>query len=247
MPGSGSSIAPTVVVGATLIGAVVLLGGCNDSGPAGPDYEPTIPTEWAATVDNVYFPLLPGTRFTYEGETGEGTETVIVEVLEATRPVYGVEATVVRDRVYVDGELVEDTDDWFAQDAAGNVWYLGEESKEIEDGEVVSTEGSWEWGVDGALPGIIMWADPSAHIGEEYRQEYYAGEAEDWGKVVAVNEAVTTPWSSFTSCVRTEDWNALESGSRENKWYCPQVGFVRETPAQGGGDVVELVEISSPP
>ena len=98
----------------------------------------------------------------------------------------GVTATVVHDQVFLDGELTEDTFDWYAQDADGNVWYLGEDSREIENGQVVSTEGSWEWGVDGALPGIIMWADPADHMNEEYRQEYLKGVAEDLAKVVAL-------------------------------------------------------------
>ena len=154
-------------------------------------------------------------------------------------------ATVVRDRVYLEGELIEDTYDWYAQDQEGNVWYVGEDSKEIEDGAVVSTEGSWEWGEDGALPGIIMWADPAAHLNEEYRQEYYKGEAEDWGMVVALNESVTVPHGSFTGCLKTEEWIALDKGTREAKWYCPGVGFVKETVLKGGNEVVELIGIAS--
>ncbi len=87
--------------------------------------------------------------------------------------------------------------------------------------------GSWEWGVDSVLPGIIMWADPAAHFGEEYRQEYHEGETEDRAKVLAVNESVTTPFGAFAGCVRTEDRNALDPGPRENKWHRPQVGFAR--------------------
>jgi hypothetical protein len=215
-----------------LIAALVATG-C-DSNPTGPDYNPELPTAWAAVVSNPHFPLVPGTTLTYEGETGAGLETTVVEVLAGTRTIQGVAATIVRDRVYLDGQLIEDTFDWYAQDAAGNVWYLGEDSREIENGVVVNTEGSWEWAVDGALPGIIMWADPAAHVGEEYRQEFAEGEAEDWGMVVAVAEAVTVPFGSFTNCIKTEDWNALESGGREYKYYCPGTGLVLETPVSGG-------------
>lgn len=217
--------------------------GCSD-GITSPPYDPELPTEWAPAITNPYLPLLVGSTWRYLGESDGETEEIVVEVLPQTRLVNGVVATVVRDRVYVDGELVEDTYDWFAQDAAGNVWYLGEDSKEVENGEVVGTEGSWEWGVGGALPGIVMWADPAAHIGEEYRQEYDPGEAEDWGEVVAVDVSVAVPFGSFSGCVRTEDWNALEGGGRETKTYCPAIGTVLELAP--GGERVELVEFTGP-
>jgi hypothetical protein len=196
-------------------------------------------------VTNLYFPLEPGTVWRYEGETDEGTETVLVEVLSETRRIMGVDATIVRDRVYLDEVLIEDTFDWFAQASDGTVWYLGEDTREMENGQVVSTEGSFEWGEDGALPGVIMWADPAAHVGEEYRQEYYAGEAEDWGKVVRLGESISTPSGAFTGCLVTEDWNGLEPGTLENKTYCPGVGFVFEIHV-GGGEQVELVEHDRP-
>lgn len=228
--------------------AVVLVAGCgskkNPTGSGG-NYNPVIPTAWAPAVSNPYFKLVPGTTYQYRGQTADGVETITVEVLPGTRVVNGVAAAIVRDRVFLDGELIEDTIDWYAQDAAGNVWYLGEESKEIENGVVVSTEGSWEWNVDEALPGIIMWADPAAHIGEEYRQEFYEGEAEDWGKVVAVNQTVTVPHGSLTGCVQTEDWNGLESGGREQKYYAPGIGFVLEVHV-GGGERLELISITGP-
>lgn len=199
--------------------------------PTGPDYDPELPTEWAAAVTNPFFPLPAGATWQYEGETDEGTETIVIEILDETRMVNGVAATVFWDRVYLDGVLVEDTRDWFAQDAAGNVWYLGEESYEMNGADTLNSEGSWEWGVDGALPGIIMWADPAAHVGEDYRQEFYEGEAEDWGRVVAVGLTVSVPAGTFTGCLKTDDWNALEGGrseTLENKYYCPGVGNVLE-------------------
>lgn len=214
------------------------------SDPTGPGYDPQIPTGWAASVTNPFFPLVAGTTLRYEGETGEGLETVVVEVLAGTRTVNGVNAAMVRDRVYLDGDLIEDTYDWYAQDLAGNVWYLGEESKEIENGRVVSTEGSWEWGVDGALPGIVMWADPAAHIGEDYRQEFYEDEAEDWARVTAVDRAVSLSMGDFSGCIVTEDWNGLEPGTLESKHYCPGIGFVLEIVLEGGSERVELVAVT---
>ena len=210
-----------------LLTAAFLLPACEDT--SGPPYDPVLPTSWSPAVTNPFFPLLPGTRWEFRTVTEEGTETTTIEVLRETRTVNGVVATVVRDRVFLDGELIEDTFDWFAQDAAGNVWYLGEDTKELENGRVVSTEGSWEWSRKGALPGIIMWADPAAHTGEAYRQEFLEGEAEDWGKVVAPGVSVSVAFGSFTGCIQTEDWSGLESG-REFKYYCPQVGVVLETP-----------------
>jgi len=212
------------------------MGGCGRRSVSGYDLE--VPVEWVTTVTNPLFPLVPGTTYRYEDRSGSG-ESVIVEVLEDTRVVNGILATVVRDRVYEAGTLTEDTYDWFAQDVAGNVWYLGEDSREIEAGRVTGTEGSWEWGVDGALPGIIMWADPASAVGRDYRQEYYRGVAEDWGRVVATNQSVTVAAGPFTGCVVTQDWSGLEHGS-ERKTYCPDVGPVLE---QSGAERLELVSV----
>ncbi|MGH7645887.1 MAG: hypothetical protein ACREMR_09910, partial [Gemmatimonadales bacterium] len=223
-----------------MLAAGAIAAGACDSSTTGPSYDPQLPTAWVATVSNTHFPLVVGTTYRYEAQTANGLETITVEVLPGTRVISGVTAVEVHDRVYLDGVLIEDTYDWYAQDDAGNVWYLGEETKEYENGQVVSTEGSWEWGVGGALPGIIMWADPAAHIGEQYRQEFFRGEAEDWGKVVAVSESVTVPYGSFTGCLEIEEWNALEPGPHEHKYYCAQLGTVLEV-AGGSGERVELI------
>ncbi len=234
--------ARSLTLAAILAAATAGIAGCSNSstGPNGANYKPNIPTTWASAVTNTYFPLIPGTTYQYQGQTDEGLETITVEVLSGTRVVNGVTATVVRDRVYLAGNLIEDTFDWYAHDGAGNVWYLGEDSKEILNGQVLNTEGSWEWGKDGALPGIIMWSDPAAHIGEEYRQEFAEGEAEDFGKVVAAGQSVDVPHGSLTNCIKTEDWNSLESGGREFKFYCPGIGMALEVKIEGG-DRVELV------
>jgi hypothetical protein len=229
-------------VGLSAAWALVSLVACGDGGPTGPDYDPDIPAQWSEVVTNPFFPLPPGLHKEFTGETEEGTETIVIDVLATTRMINGVEATIVRDQVFLDGELVEDTDDWYAQDAAGNVWYLGEAAEDYEDGMLVSTEGSWEWGIDGALPGIIMWADPADHVGEEYRQEFYEGEAEDWAKVLRTGESVSVPAGSYTGCLVTEDWNALEEDSEEEKTYCPGIGVVKETSLETG----ESVELTAP-
>jgi hypothetical protein len=218
------------MVGMALATAVLACGG----GSTGPTYDPDIPTEWAPAVTHPLFPLAPGTVWRYRAVTGEGVETNRVEVLATTRTIKGVTATIVHDQVSLDGDLIEDTFDWYAQDGAGNVWYLGEDSREIEQGQVVGTEGSWEWGVNGALPGVIMWADPSAHMSEEYRQEYSKGAAEDLAIVASLDESVSVPAGSYTGCLKTRERSALESGSTEFKFYCAGVGTVLETDGSGG-------------
>lgn len=234
------------MTGRTLSAIALLMVLACQSNSTGPNYDPALPSAWANAVTNAYFPLVPGTILEYSGQTASGPETVTVEVLRETKVINGVRATVVRDRVVLNGKLKEDTIDWYAQDNAGNVWYLGEAVKDYENGQVVSTEGSFEWGVDGALPGIIMWADPLAHVGTDYRQEYYRRHAEDWAKVLAGGQAVTVPAGSFSGCIRIEEWNGLKSEAHTSKTYCPQVGIALENSAVTGGDRVELVRVTKP-
>ena len=164
----------------------------------------------------------------------------------------GVQATVVRDTVSeiargtvsTGNKIVEDTFDWFAQDKYGNVWYVGESVDNYIGGVLVSHAGSWEWGVDGALPGIIMWADPSAHVAEKYRQEYYVGKAEDMGQVLSVNESLTVPFGSFDQVLKTLDFSNIESG-QEQKFYAPGLGLLKEMDVNGNEEVV-LTKFAQP-
>jgi hypothetical protein len=202
-------------------------------------YEPAFdPGSFVDGVDNPYFPLVPGTTMVYEGSGGERVE---VTVTSDTKEILGITPTVVRDQVFEDDELIEDTFDWYAQDGAGNVWYLGEATEEYENGEVVSTEGSWEAGVDDAQPGIIMLADPQ--VGDTYRQEFYEGEAEDLARVEALGESVEVPYGSFDDVLVTEDWTPLEPDVHEQKSYAPGVGVVFEEIVAGGEGQLELVEV----
>ena len=210
-----------------VVAAALAVPGCS-SNPTGPEYNPDIPAAWAAAVTNQYYPLVPGTTYQFQSNTPDGVETITTEVLALTKTIQGVVATTVHDRAFLDGVLIEDTEDWYAQDVNGNVWYLGEDTKQFENGQVVGTAGSWEWGVNGALPGVIMWVDPAAHLGEKYRQEFARGEAEDFGQVMATNESVTVPQGSFTGCVKTEDTSAIDLTLRENKYYCPDIGLTLE-------------------
>ena len=239
--------------------AAFLLAGCGNrtaqhpSGSPAPaadagerlPYAPDIdPADFVARIDNPYMPLTPGVTLVYESTTGEGLERIEVTVLDETRVVMGVAAAVVRDTVTLDGQLIEDTLDWYAQDKEGNVWYFGEAVDNYVNGELANHDGSWEAGVDGALPGIIMVADPLAHAGETYRQEYYAGEAEDMGKVVGPAGPLIVPFGEFQDVLQTEDWTPLEAGSTEFKYYAPGVGLIREV-KPSTGQTSELVDMLS--
>jgi len=204
-------------------------------------YTPNIdPSKFTSKIDNPHFPLTPGTTYIYEGPTDEGTEHNEVTVTHDTKTILGVDCVVVHDTVSRDGELIEDTLDWYAQDSDGNVWYFGEDSKSYENGQVVSTEGSWEAGVDGAQPGIIMEAHPQA--GDSYRQEYYAGHAEDMADVLSLSESVSVPYGDFTQTLKTKDWTPLEPTVIENKYYAKGVGFVLET-MEGSSERIELIDV----
>jgi hypothetical protein len=208
----------------------------------GEPYAPVIdPENFVDVIDNPYLPLQPGTTLAYEGISEGERETTEVTVTQKTKVVMGVNTTVVRDQVFVDGELAEDTFDWYAQDRQGNVWYFGEDSREIENGKVVSTEGSWEAGVDGAKPGIVMLGEP--RVGDAYRQEFYRGEAEDQARVLALGESMTVPYGSFDQVLVTEDRNPLEPRLLENKFYAPGVGVVLERLVRGGREILRLVEV----
>jgi hypothetical protein len=169
---------------------------------------------------------------------------VRVRVTTRAKVILGIDATVVRDVVREGGELVEDTFDWYAQDACGNVWYLGEDTAEYEDGEVVSTAGSWEAGVDGAQPGVIMPAEPE--VGMAYRQEHAAGEAEDAAEVLGIDERAEVPVGRFTQVVLTKDFTPLEPRVLEYKLYAPSVGPVLVLEVSGGSGREELIRFRGP-
>jgi len=241
-------VSAAVVVAAGAVVLATTVGDEDDEAPSSTDeaavaYAPTIePASFTTAVDNPYFPLEPGAQWVYEGRTEDGIERTVVEVTNESREVMGVTCVVVRDTVSLDGEIIEDTYDWFAQDADGAIWYFGEESSEYENGEVVSTEGSWESGVDGAQPGIIMPAEPA--VGDAYRQEYYPGEAEDQAEVLSLTEAVTVPVGSYDDVLMTEEINPLEPDVVERKYYAKGVGPVLTVQVEGGSEREELVRAS---
>jgi hypothetical protein len=226
------AITPSMKLGLALLCACLLASGCsvddgeddeqNPGGGAGA-YNPVIdPARFVALVSNPLFPLVPGTTWTYD----EGEKTVVVRVLAETKQILGVTCTVVRDTVTttMDGALVEDTTDWYAQDMDGAVWYMGEETAEYENGIVVSTHGSWEAGVAGAKPGLIIPAHPT--VGHTHKQEYFVGEAEDEATVLAVDATASVPFGEFASCLQTHDFTRLDPSVNEQKYYAPGVGLV---------------------
>jgi hypothetical protein len=229
---------------------LIFLTACSGSAETAPGTEPytfsLTAKDFVTVVDNLYYPLVPGTKWVYEAKMEDGsTERNEIEVLGETREIMGVTATIVHDVVYVEGQITEETYDWYAQDKDGNVWYLGEDVSNYANGTLSGHAGSWEWGKDGALPGIIMWADPAAHLNETYYQEYYEGEAEDQGQVLSVGEKVTVPFRSFENVVKTYDFSALEPDLKENKFYASGIGAIKEID-QSTGEEVALIEFTAP-
>ncbi len=186
-------------------------------------YHPVIvPAEFSTVINNQYFTLTPGKMMVFEAATPDGQERIEIQVMDETKEIMGVKTIVYWDRVWLDGELIEDTKDYLAQDNEGNVWYFGEDVDNYEDGELKDHAGSWIAGVDGAQPGIWMKAKPI--VGETYRQEYYAGEAEDMADVLSVTEAVTVRGKTYQNCLKTFDYTPLDPDAQEHKYYCPEVG-----------------------
>jgi hypothetical protein len=233
-----------LVCAALVVCSTGALIGTGASAKAHPKYAPTIdPADFVAVIDNPYLPLAPGARWVYETTTASGTERNVVEVTNQTRAIMGVTTVVVHDTVAVGGVITEDTFDWYAQDQAGNVWYFGEDTREFEHGIAVSAKGSWEGGIDGAQPGIVMKAAPA--VGDRYRQEYDAGNAEDKAKVLSLDATVTVPFGRFDGVLVTRDYSPLEPTQIEHKSYARGIGVVREELVMGGTEHSVLVEYSS--
>jgi hypothetical protein len=219
-----------ITLWSAIIGSVlVLMAGCTSNSSSQEKastqkkaYAPHInPAEFTTKVDNKYFPLKPGTTFFYQGNK-QGSTRDEMAVTHSTKKVMGVECVVVNDKGWEAGKLIEGTYDYYAQDKEGTVWYFGEDTKEYKNGKVVSTKGSWEAGVDGAKPGIIMQAHPK--VGQSYRQEYYKGEAEDMARVLSLNESVRVPYGSFDHVMETKEWTPLQPVFFERKYYVRGVG-----------------------
>ncbi len=243
--------------------AALLLGGCGSSGgdsstgadagggektgpaPIQVPYSPTIePANFVSRIDNPYLPFKPGTRLRYKGVAENGTTPQIdVElVTQRTKRIMGVDCTVVLDTVSSRGKPIERTDDWYAQDRQGNVWYFGEEAREFRHGHFVKASDSWQAGVKGAQPGIVMEAHPKR--GDAYRQEFYPGHALDKGKVLGTAGPVKVPFRSFPKTLSTIEISALEPGAAEKKYYARGVGNVLERVVKGNHERFALVGVS---
>jgi hypothetical protein len=219
----------------------ILLAACGTSSGSNA-YNPTIdPANFVPVVDNPLFPLKPGTVWEYIVDKEGATAKVVITVMPATKKIVGVTTTVVHDLVTEGGQVTEDTWDWYAQDREGNVWYFGEATTKTEGGKT-STEGSWEAGVNGAKAGVIMEAHPK--VGDNYRQEYAPGVAEDRAEVLSLNESVTVRRGAFSGCLKTKDYSPLKPDLVENKVFCPGVGQVLVTHVKGPREREELVAIT---
>jgi hypothetical protein len=217
----------------------VRLAACDRLGPA--RYDPVIdPSNFVRRIDNPYFPLTPGTTFIYEGQTAEGFEHDEFAVTHHTRVILGVRCVEVHDTVKTDGQLTEDTLDWFAQDRDGNVWYFGENTHELEDGLITTIDGTFMAGVNGDKPGIIMKAHPA--IGAFYRQEFSLNNAEDFAETRSLTQTVHLATGTFHNCLKSKETTPLEPDLLEYKFYALGVGNILTVDAHTG-DRSELVRI----
>jgi hypothetical protein len=193
-------------------------------------------------IDNKYFPLKTGTIMIYNGTDEDGKSTSdIFTVTNDTKEIQGITTRVVNDSAFVEGDLVERTTDWYAQDDSGNVWYMGEFTTDLTN-KKNPHEGSWEAGVKGARAGIIMLAEPK--VGDTYEQEFAKGEAEDKGTVLSLNENVSVPYGTFSNVLKTKDFSKLEPDIVENKYYAQNLGEIKELIVKGGSEEMTLIQIN---
>ena len=229
-----------------VLAVVTLIGGASSwsmahAAKAKPSTPVINPAEFDARVGHKYFTLEPGTKFTYRRETRRGTERVETVVLRETKQIMGVTTTVVRETEWLNDKLVEDTRNWYAQDRSGNVWYFGETVDNYKNGKVHDHEGSWEAGVKGAKPGIVMLEDLKE--GQTFPQ----GTSEDERTVVALGASVSVPHGKFDDCVKVRDWNKEEgAASSKHKFFCSSLGYIALKESGGSrGSRVERAELIS--
>jgi len=237
-----------------IILVISLAAGCSKDDPVDttpPDSLPDVNSATfsnSTTITNPYYGPNAGQTYVYEvGEVGKAPEEEIrITRKNETKVVMGIECIIHRDVVYLNGIVIEDTDDWLAQDDDGNLWYLGEFVINNKDnGSFSDNDGSWEAGVDGALPGYWFPANPV--VGQLYHQEWYAGEAEDYAQVVATNETVIIGLGTYNNCIKTKDVNPMEPDEYEFKYYAPGVGQIKEELYENDkftevGELVEIIE-----
>jgi hypothetical protein len=220
--------------------AVVVAAGCGSGGTTSSSTTTATRTGFTANVANPWFPLRPGSVYWYRGvKDGEPSKEVMT-VTHRTKTIDGATCVVVSDLLYIRGKLEERTEDYYTQDAKGNVWYFGEKTAELDEhGNVKNTSGSWMAGVDGAKPGIFMFVHPRP--GDSARQEYLKGEAEDHFQVVAIGVTATVPFKAFRGAMLTKEWTPLEPDVIDHKFYARGIGTVLEQTVKGGDERNELV------
>src|SRR5262249_54679854 len=197
---------------------------------------------FSAHVDNPWFPLRPGTTYVYRGVKDGQPSRDVVTVKHGQKTITGVPCVVVSDRLYIRGRLEERTTDWYSQDKAGNVWYFGEDTAELDkQGHVKSTEGTWQAGRNGAKAGIYMPAHPK--VGQSGRQEYYKSHAEDHFQVVSLHAHAKSPYITTKSALLTKEWTPLEPGVIDHKYYVRGIGTVLEQTVKGGDERNTLVSV----
>jgi hypothetical protein len=225
-----------------LAAAVLLLLAAGAFGAPGQRMTPPVPpaSEFSARVTNPWFPLIAGTSYVYRGEKDGRPSREVLTVTHETRKIAGVACVVILDRLYLGGHLHERTTDWYSQDKRGNVWYFGENTAELdENGRVLSTDGTWQAGVNGARPGIFMFAHPV--VGKTAQQEFYKGQAEDHFQVLSLHAKVSVPYTSSTQALLTKEWSPLEPGVLDHKLYVRGIGTVLEQAVKGGAERNALV------
>ena len=208
---------------------------------AGPGWPKTLhPSDFVRRVDNPSFPLKPGSKWFYRGADTGGHFSDKMHVRHKRKKILGVYTTIVRDSVFRHGKPREVTSDWYAQDRNGNVWYFGENTKELDaHGHVTSREGSFKAGKNGARPGVLFPGDPK--FGQTARQEFLKGQAEDHFKVLDTSARVRSPYVSSRHAVRTKEWTPLEPGIVEHKYYVRGVGTVKTKVIKGPRERLQLI------
>jgi hypothetical protein len=231
----------TVALAAPLIAATS--GVPSKLAPIHGPYNPSIdPAKFVRTIDNRYLPFIPGTGYHFEGVRGKTPQTDDEVVTHRTKRILGIRCTVVRDTVSEQGKPVERTFDYYAQDKQGNVWYMGELSLEKRHGRLVKASDSWQAGVNGGKPGIIMPAHPKR--GDAYRQEYYPpGQALDEARVIGYGGSVTVPDGTFKRPLVTLERSPLEPQA-EKKYYVAGIGEVKERAVKGHHEAFQLVSVT---
>jgi hypothetical protein len=237
---------PAMVLAALAVTVLISSGTwISNARGAGSSYAPVLdPANFVSVVDNPYFPLPVGRTLVYQGIKDGQTQVDTVTVTNQTKVILGITTTVVSDIATHDGTVLERTFDYYAQDKQGTVWYLGEDTVSFRANGKPDTSGSFQAGVGGAQPGIIMEANPQ--IPDAYRQEFLPGEAEDTAWVVQVGGTVTVPYGKLRNTLVTLEATRLEPGAYDQKIYAPGFGIVLEQALTGTPETASLVSVSGP-